>query len=220
MVMLPIGYILGLYDVKFLFLLCLKGIRVIDLNTFISDKFLGPYIRSTFTWVREQYEKNGGVANPYEDRLFIEREIYILNMQKICRMGLQLCFACYFFGVYWYVFSETLFILYKEHEDHDSIVDKFRGGYMEHHDTWVYYKGSWDIFDMNLKDTLIVNTYFALTTLSTVGFGDYYPVDNSERVVGALLLYFGQAGFNFLVIQFLEVLDNIQMLDSDDDCSD
>lgn len=118
------------------------------------------------------------------------------------------------------MFSETLYIIYKEHEDHDSIVDKFRGGFMEHHDTWVYYKGNWDIFDMNLRDSLIVNTYFALTTLSTVGFGDYYPVDNSERVVGALLLYFGQAGFNFLVIQFLEVLDNIQMLDNEDDKSD
>ena len=52
-VLLPIGYFLAaFYDVKFLFLLCLKGIRVIDLNTYISDKFLGPHIRSIFTWIR------------------------------------------------------------------------------------------------------------------------------------------------------------------------
>jgi len=64
----------------------------------------------------------------------------------------------------------------------------------------VYYKDNWNIFEKDLKDSIIVNTYFALTTLSTVGFGDYYPVANTERVVGALLLYFGQAGFNFLVV--------------------
>lgn len=135
-------------------------------------------------------------------------------------MGIQLCFACYFFGVYWYVFSETLYIIFKEHEELDPIIEKYRGRFMEHHDTWVYYKGNWNIFSMDLQDSLIVNTYFALTTLSTVGFGDYYPVANAERVVGALLLYFGQAGFNFLVIQFLDVLDNIQMLDQEDDSSD
>ena len=86
--MLPIGYILGEYDIKLLSFLALKGIRVVDLNTFISDKFLGPYIRSTFTWIRQYLAKYGGEENPYEDRLFIEREIYILNMQKICRMGI------------------------------------------------------------------------------------------------------------------------------------
>ena len=64
----------------------------------------------------------------------------------------------------------------------------------------MYYKDNWNIFEKDLKDSIIVNTYFALTTLSTVGFGDYYPVANTERVVGALLLYFGQAGFNFLVV--------------------
>lgn len=59
-VLLPIGYFLAaFYDVKFLSLLCLKGIRVIDLNTYISDKFLGPHIRSIFTWIRKSYAKHG-----------------------------------------------------------------------------------------------------------------------------------------------------------------
>lgn len=52
-VMLPIGYILAeLIDKKLMFLMVIKGIRVIDINFYISDKFWGPYIRSTFTWVR------------------------------------------------------------------------------------------------------------------------------------------------------------------------
>ena len=122
-------------------------------------------------------------------------------------------FACYFFGVYWYVFSETLYIIYKEHKHLEPLMDKFRKGFMETHNTWVLYEGNWNVFERDLKSTLITNIYFATTTLSTVGFGDYYPVDTVERLVGALMLYFGQAGFNFLVIQFLAVLENIQMLD-------
>lgn len=129
-------------------------------------------------------------------------------------------FACYFFGVYWYVFSETLYIIYMEHKHHEPIIEKFKHGFMEFHNTWVYYPDNWNVLDRDLRDSLITNIYFATTTLSTVGFGDYYPVDTTERLVGALLLYFGQAGFNFLVIQFLDVLENIQMLDSDQDVSD
>ena len=53
-VLLPIGYVFAAYvDKKFLCLMVLKGLRVIDLNYYISDKFLGPYIRSTFTWIRK-----------------------------------------------------------------------------------------------------------------------------------------------------------------------
>ena len=62
--------------------------------------------------------------------------------------------------------------------------------------------------------------YFASTTLSTVGFGDYYPVNDTERLVGAFLLYFGQAGFTNLISQLLNVLDQITMLQVDDRSGD
>ena len=32
-------------------------------------------------------------------------------------------------------------------------------------------------------DLLVINFYFALTTLSTVGYGDYYPISLIERLV-------------------------------------
>ena len=127
-------------------------------------------------------------------------------------------FACYFFGVYWYLFSETLYIFYQGHEHgegpqaFDDLEEKD-----EHHNTWVYYEHNWDILNEDLTSTLITNIYFATTTLSTVGFGDYYPVDTAERLLGAFLLYFGQAGFNFLVIQFLDVMNAIQRIDKGPD---
>lgn len=44
-----------------------------------------------------------------------------------------------------------------------------------------------------------VNTYFALTTLSTIGFGDFYPVSDYERLVGAFMLLFGVAIFSIFM---------------------
>lgn len=46
---------------------------------------------------------------------------------------------------------------------------------------------------------VIVNTYFALTTLSTIGFGDLYPVADYERLVGAFMLLFGVAIFSLFM---------------------
>jgi len=37
--------------------------------------------------------------------------------------------------------------------------------------------------------------YFSFTSLSTVGFGDYHPRSNSERLIGAAMLVFGVAIF-------------------------
>ena len=95
-------------------------------------------------------------------------------------------FACYFFGAYWYVFSETMNHYIEETSDVDDVL------------AWVDYEGSWNILNRDTDFKIITCLYFATTTLSTVGFGDYYPVSNAERLVGAILLYFGQAGFNYL----------------------
>jgi len=92
-------------------------------------------------------------------------------------------FACYFFGTYWYVFSETVKIYAIKYLKKDIDNGQF--------ESWVLYKDNWNIVDRPLREKLITNMYFASTTLSTVGFGDFYPVNDSERLVGAFLLYFG-----------------------------
>jgi hypothetical protein len=50
--------------------------------------------------------------------------------------------------------------------------------------------------------------YFAITTLSTIGFGDFHPVSVLERVVAAPILLIGVAVFSFIMGQFIEILMN------------
>lgn len=56
----------------------------------------------------------------------------------------------------------------------------------------------------------IVSTYFSFTSLSTVGFGDLFPIANHERLVGAFILLFGVAIFSFVMQTFTQILNEFQ----------
>jgi hypothetical protein len=49
----------------------------------------------------------------------------------------------------------------------------------------------------------LVTTYFAFTSLSTVGFGDFHPRSNYERLFCALILLFGVALFSMIMGDFI-----------------
>ena len=50
--------------------------------------------------------------------------------------------------------------------------------------------------------------YFLFTSLSTVGFGDYYPRSDSERVVGAWMLLIGVSIFSYSMSILMKILHN------------
>ena len=68
------------------------------------------------------------------------------------------------------------------------------------------------LFAFPYEMKLLKSFYFALTTLSTVGFGDFYPVSDLERVVGGLIILFGVALFGIIINEFLEMVSKIQEL--------
>lgn len=52
--------------------------------------------------------------------------------------------------------------------------------------------------------------YFAFTSLSTVGFGDFCPISTSERVLGVVMLMFGVSIFSICMNNFNEMIANIK----------
>ena len=46
---------------------------------------------------------------------------------------------------------------------------------------------------------LVIVWYFAITTLSTVGFGDFYPISTEEKIVTAFIMLIGVSVFSFMV---------------------
>ena len=59
-------------------------------------------------------------------------------------------------------------------------------------------------------EIIIILTYFAFTSLSTVGFGDYCPRSNLERLVGAFMLLSGVAIFSYIMGNFIAILENFK----------
>jgi cytochrome c biogenesis protein CcdA len=61
-------------------------------------------------------------------------------------------------------------------------------------------------------------TYFAFTSLSTVGFGDYYPKNNFERLACTLIIFMGNIVFGLIISSFKEMMDELKdfMYDHDD----
>jgi hyperpolarization activated cyclic nucleotide-gated potassium channel 1 len=55
---------------------------------------------------------------------------------------------------------------------------------------------------------LVVMLYFALTTLSTVGYGDYHPASNIEMMVASLIMLGGVAFFSYIMSTFLEIISS------------
>lgn len=68
---------------------------------------------------------------------------------------------------------------------------------------------NWDISGLETSELWIILIYFTFTSLSTVGFGDYYPVSEAEQVLGAFMLLSGVATFSYILGELNTVLLNV-----------
>jgi len=64
----------------------------------------------------------------------------------------------------------------------------------------------YELKDKKDWDNLIIVIYFAFTTLSTVGFGDFNPKSPSERLITVGILLIGVALFSYIMGQFIDIL--------------
>ena len=66
------------------------------------------------------------------------------------------------------------------------------------------------------KEIVIIAIYFAFTTLSTVGFGDFYPCSDFERFIGGWVLFIGDIMFSYIMGYFIEKLESFKALHEDE----
>lgn len=55
-------------------------------------------------------------------------------------------------------------------------------------------------------DVTIILIYFGLTSLSTIGFGDYHPISNAERLISTFMLLFGVSIFSWALAELHQIL--------------
>ena len=54
--------------------------------------------------------------------------------------------------------------------------------------------------------------YWAITTLSTIGYGDLAPITAKEKITGCFLFLTGVSVFSFIMGQFIDILINYKSL--------
>jgi len=59
-------------------------------------------------------------------------------------------------------------------------------------------------------------TYFAFTTLATIGFGDINPRGDIERIYGIFVFLFGVAVFTVILTLFTDIINEFRKFTSDE----
>lgn len=126
---------------------------------------------------------------------------------KTFRLSLLIFFSSYILGVCWLVLCELQEsvidkVLYVDFTDKPEGENPYTERFL------VMFGQNYDA-DTNATpmNRLITVTYFAFTSLSTVGFGDYHPRSDIERFCCAFILLFGVAVFSIIMGSFIEILE-------------
>lgn len=122
---------------------------------------------------------------------------------KISRLILVILNLAYIVAMLWIVYCHVVedWVYDVRYED---VADKAK-----YPDT--FYTAN-DMESKNAFANLITALYFSFTTLSTVGFGDYVPRTDDERITGIFILVFGVAIFSIIMGSFVEVLVQFKTL--------
>lgn len=136
------------------------------------------------------------------DRTKIIEIIIIRYIIKTVRLILMIAFISYFLAIFIIIKMQIVHWLYgdwnKEVEDPILLSETFYGEYK--------------IYDRSTYEQTIAMIYFAFTTLSTVGFGDYHPKNDIERLGCSVVLVLGVATMSVVLSNFLEMVDKFNEL--------
>ena len=73
-------------------------------------------------------------------------------------------------------------------------------------DTFISTFGLGDDSPKDSAYKMITSCYFSITTLSTVGYGDLFPISDIEKIVGIIIMLGGVAFFSYIMGSFIEII--------------
>ena len=151
-------------------------------------------------------ENDKELANNREiDNNNIEEILIISYILKIFKLVVVIMNITYLIGMFWQILCEFIADFYM---DIDDLVT-YDG---DDNDTFILTNS----LQLNSSEkNLVTQMYFAFTSLSTVGFGDFHPRSNTERLVGAFILLFGVAIFSYIMGNFIEILQQFKKFHED-----
>ena len=116
--------------------------------------------------------------------------MYVGFFLKVNELMTSIFFFSYYIGILWFVMCElhedfVLDVNFKTHSDVESLDDNFISYF--------------NLQNKSAYNLVIISTYFSLTSLTTIGLGDYRPTNSLERFVCAFILLFGVSIFSYIM---------------------
>ena len=129
--------------------------------------------------------------------------LYFYNIMKGLRQFMVIGATCYFFALFFKI------IVVGEEDFIGHIVLSYcdeAGG---------YYNACYSGWQQSENEELLLINYFSFTTLSTVGFGDFNPKSNLERLYMSFGMLLGVAIFSSILSNFMDILEVTKSFQND-----
>lgn len=134
--------------------------------------------------------------------------MFISFVVKMIELITMIMSFSYFFMIFWIILCDTYF---------DFILD---GTYDNLNDTVPPF---FNVYELDNQDQALVSLkvfYFSFTTLTTVGFGDFYPHNDYERAFASMMLLFGVMIFSVIIGEYSAQLELIKDFNKEFDDGD
>mmetsp|Transcript_1511 Transcript_1511/g.1006 ORF Transcript_1511/g.1006 Transcript_1511/m.1006 type:complete len:221 (+) Transcript_1511:675-1337(+) len=149
--------------------------------------------------IEDQSQRND-IEVHRQDNNKIMLQIKIMYIFRVLRLILTILILSYFVGTIWFIITRLV-----SKNDPDNLATFYNYYHLANNNDW---------------KNLIIVIYFAFTTLSTVGFGDYNPKSELERIITTFILLIGVACFSYIMGQFIDILMNFQTVTADNEDSE
>lgn len=112
-------------------------------------------------------------------------------------------FACSFFlGIFWHIYIKDVESTYPQ------LQDVYHGS-----ETFYRYEDYRFVSNPTSFASLMKVWYYAFTTLSTIGFGDFAPKSIVEKFIISFVLMLGVSVFSYIMGNFIEIVLEYKSLD-------
>lgn len=80
-----------------------------------------------------------------------------------------------------------------------------------------FFYQEYEMEDLTPQDVAIISLYYSFTTLSTIGFGDFHPKGDFERIFCAFMMVSGVMVFSYIMGNFVEMIQSYEIMNGDID---
>lgn len=172
-----------------------KGITIFDYHTLMK------LIKKIFTkHISDKCKTDEKYASDMHGQNYMGVVLNISYALKIFEWSFIILNLSYIVGIFWLIFTTISIEIY-----HDGLDDEGKKEIVDDQFITAY-----SMDTMTLGKQMLIVTYYMFTTMSTVGFGDFHPKSDIERLVCILILVGGVAIFSMIMGNFINIIEEFR----------